>query len=122
MQAFLDLLAGRRIRAIGLAAILLCLVIRVWSIEVDAPLLSQYIQANYHQQGIKNVRDIVQDRDGFIWVGTYDGLYRYDGVRFENFSLKTRTDFPTNNIKPTFPIWNRKILNEAWYNSLSRKG
>ncbi len=28
---------------------------------------------------------IVQDRKGFLWVGTRDGLSRYDGYRFKNF-------------------------------------
>src|SRR5690349_1775079 len=28
---------------------------------------------------------LAQDRDGFIWIGTYDGLARYDGVSFRVF-------------------------------------
>ncbi len=31
------------------------------------------------------VRRIVQDTVGFLWVGTDDGLYRYDGDRFKRF-------------------------------------
>jgi ligand-binding sensor domain-containing protein/signal transduction histidine kinase len=31
------------------------------------------------------VRAIVQDDDGFIWIGTQDGLNRFDGFRFEVF-------------------------------------
>jgi ligand-binding sensor domain-containing protein len=27
-----------------------------------------------------------QDREGYIWVGTENGLYRYDGHRFKRFS------------------------------------
>lgn len=34
-------------------------------------------------QGSAN--DIVQDERGFIWIGTQDGLNRYDGTRFEIF-------------------------------------
>jgi signal transduction histidine kinase/ligand-binding sensor domain-containing protein len=32
------------------------------------------------------VYDILQSRDGFIWIATKDGLNRYDGARFEVFS------------------------------------
>ncbi len=32
------------------------------------------------------VFDILQSRDGFIWIATNDGLNRYDGSRFEVFS------------------------------------
>jgi len=28
---------------------------------------------------------IAQTRDGYLWIGTYDGLVRYDGVRFTVF-------------------------------------
>jgi ligand-binding sensor domain-containing protein len=31
---------------------------------------------------------LAQDRVGFIWVGTEDGLYRFDGHRFQSFGLK----------------------------------
>ena len=30
--------------------------------------------------------DIVQTEEGFIWIGTYGGLIRYDGSRFERIS------------------------------------
>lgn len=33
------------------------------------------------------IRDIEQDRDGFLWIATHDGLFRYDGreaVQFRN--------------------------------------
>lgn len=33
------------------------------------------------------VRRIVQDSTGFLWVGTEDGLYRYDGNKFSGFGL-----------------------------------
>ena len=57
----------------------------------NAPLHSQ-VKLNYQQittedglsQGL--VFDIMQSRDGFIWIGTKDGLNRYDGSRFKVFS------------------------------------
>ncbi len=38
------------------------------------------------------VYDILQDKEGFIWVGTKDGLNRYDGYTFKVF-----TNDPSNN-------------------------
>jgi signal transduction histidine kinase/ligand-binding sensor domain-containing protein len=32
-----------------------------------------------------NIRAIVQGRDGYLWLGTATGLYRFDGVVFERF-------------------------------------
>ncbi|MBU3023207.1 EAL domain-containing protein [Aestuariibacter sp. A3R04] len=34
----------------------------------------------------ENVRDIVRDRDGFIWIATEGGLSRFDGYRFVTVS------------------------------------
>lgn len=38
-------------------------------------------------QGLGNleVKAVVQDNEGFIWVGTLDGLYRYNGYEFKSF-------------------------------------
>ena len=33
-----------------------------------------------------SVRDIVQTRDGYLWLATFDGLVRFDGVRFTVFN------------------------------------
>ena len=32
------------------------------------------------------VRCIYQDRKGFIWIGTYEGVSRYDGYKFTNYT------------------------------------
>jgi signal transduction histidine kinase/ligand-binding sensor domain-containing protein/CheY-like chemotaxis protein len=39
------------------------------------------------EEGLQNlvVQVILQDRAGFLWVGTQNGLYRYDGSRFLTF-------------------------------------
>lgn len=34
-----------------------------------------------------NVNCMVQDRSGYLWVGTENGLYRYDGNRFRKFGV-----------------------------------
>ena len=32
------------------------------------------------------VRCIYQDSKGFIWIGTFEGLSRYDGYKFNNYN------------------------------------
>ena len=31
------------------------------------------------------VTSIVQDKNGFVWMGTYDGLCKYDGTNYKNY-------------------------------------
>jgi len=42
------------------------------------------------------VRSIVQTRDGYLWMTTFDGLARFDGVRFTVFD-KSNTPALSNN-------------------------
>src|SRR5688572_25333353 len=58
------------------------------------------------EQGLSNnfVRCVYQDKNGFMWFGTYDGLNRYDGYEFKIFR---------NNFKN-----NRSLINN-WINAIS---
>jgi ligand-binding sensor domain-containing protein/signal transduction histidine kinase len=49
-------------------------IIRSWGTEAGLPQNS--------------VNAIVQTRDGYLWLGTQDGLARFDGVRFKSFDFK----------------------------------
>jgi len=54
------------------------------------------------EQGLSNnaVISICQDHNGFIWIGTYDGLNRYDGYGFKVFHnvIDDSTSLATNTI------------------------
>lgn len=46
---------------------------------------SSYLQTVYgRENGIPGgcANDIVQTNDGILWIGTYGGLYRYNGKEF----------------------------------------
>ncbi|MEY4884935.1 MAG: hypothetical protein RL151_244, partial [Bacteroidota bacterium] len=53
-------------------------------------------------QGLSHnsVRSVIQDHHGFIWMGTYDGLNRYDGREFRIFRnrLNDTASLPHNYI------------------------
>lgn len=47
-----------------------------------------------------NARAIVQDKEGFLWVGTWDGLNRFDGYTFKHYliNLSEKNSISGNNI------------------------
>jgi ligand-binding sensor domain-containing protein len=49
-----------------------------------------------------SVTAILQDRDGYLWMGTQEGLVRFDGVRF--------TVFDTRNTKALSDDWVQALL------------
>ena len=53
---------------------------RAWSIRDGAP---------------SGVASIVQSSDGFLWIGSRTGLYRFDGMRFEHFDPPSGTSMPS---------------------------
>lgn len=43
-----------------------------------------------------SVREIIQTRDGYLWLTTMDGLVRFDGVRFTVFNKRNSPGLTTN--------------------------
>jgi signal transduction histidine kinase/ligand-binding sensor domain-containing protein len=57
-----------------------------------------------------NVRALAQTSDGFLWVGSSAGLYRFDGSKFELFRSPFREDLLSTNISslcalPSGGLW-----------------
>lgn len=54
-------------------------------------------------QGLSHsyIRCILQDHQGYIWIGTYNGLNKFDGYNFETFyyQLNDSTSIPSNTIR-----------------------
>ncbi len=53
------------------------------------PLAAQRYNFKFYgeEEGLQNlvVQVMLQDRAGFLWAGTENGLFRYDGSRFTSF-------------------------------------
>lgn len=62
-----------------------------------------------------NIYQILEDRDGFIWLGTNRGVVRYDGQNFRVFT--TRDGLPVND------IWQLEITpdGKVWFICKSRR-
>ena len=62
--------------------------------------LTQYTRTSWTQEhGLPQdtIRAITQTPDGYLWIGTDEGLARFDGYEFAVFN-KTRGDLPSNSI------------------------
>ncbi|MGH9821909.1 MAG: ligand-binding sensor domain-containing protein, partial [Blastocatellia bacterium] len=64
-------------------------------------LSGQYIQTTWTvQEGLpqNSVNAILQTRDGYLWIGTFGGLARFDGVRFTVFDSANTPGMKANRI------------------------
>lgn len=55
------------------------------------------------------VRDIVQDKKGYIWIATLKGLNRYDGYDIKQY-YKSEDGLPSNCIEKILPLDNNSLL------------
>jgi ligand-binding sensor domain-containing protein len=63
------------------------------------------LQFQHLTEGLNNERitAIHQDQRGFIWIGTYNGLHRYDGIRFKIYqSNSDAASLPHSRIERIF--------------------
>src|ERR1019366_9170394 len=47
---------------------------------------------------VNSITKVGQSRSGYSWLGTFDGLVRFDGVRFTVFNVGNSDGLPTNRI------------------------
>lgn len=100
----------------------LCLLLLLCPLAAAAQLdgLVNYTQ----EQGLNAVFTyrLTQDEDGFIWVGSDNGLYRFDGVEFKHYD---RSDGLLNmDIIQAVPLAGKELFVEAFRNDffVIRKG
>jgi signal transduction histidine kinase/ligand-binding sensor domain-containing protein/CheY-like chemotaxis protein len=49
-----------------------------------------------------SVQTVLQTRDGYLWLGTEEGLVRFDGERFEVFNRDNTPELPGKDVKSLF--------------------
>src|SRR5688572_10914976 len=56
-----------------------------------------------------SVSTITQTRDGYLWVGTVNGLGRFDGVRFQNYSAANTPELFSDTINVLYEDGSRRL-------------
>src|SRR6187455_3263884 len=72
--------------------------------SADAPyaLLSGYTMTSWTAtdgSAIGPVYSLVQDRDGYLWIGTSGGIVRFDGARFTRWEAIHATPLPRADVR-----------------------
>lgn len=68
--------------------IVIMFLISVQKVIVAQPLQFKRLPDVYEISNL-GIRTLLQDSKGFIWLGTWHGLYRYDGYNMRHFEIKT---------------------------------
>src|SRR6059058_1952780 len=77
--------------------IFLSLLVLLFSIPASSQQARQYSFKHFSvMNGLASnrVNSVIQDKDGYIWMATQNGLQRYDGYSFMTFT--SRKDDPTS--------------------------
>ncbi|NNJ89169.1 MAG: hypothetical protein HKP53_07190 [Eudoraea sp.] len=78
---------------VKLTKVLLSLFLCCISSHISAQQYS-YVQYNADSGApFDKVSTVLQDQDGFVWIGSQNGLYRFDGSNFDVYSMHTKSQF-----------------------------
>ena len=69
----------------------------LWTSPAPTPKISQLLKTQWtRDQGLPsdNITSVIQDDQGYMWIGTYEGLVRFNGVDFKLISPNTTPGFP----------------------------
>lgn len=65
------------------------------------------------------VHSLAQTSDGYLWLGTATGLYRFDGIEFQPFKPESRQSFAQRNIASLFATPDGGLWVGYWYGGVS---
>jgi signal transduction histidine kinase/ligand-binding sensor domain-containing protein len=89
------------IRGLLFGAVLLCLAAANLATADTNPAPAQFNVTSWHtEDGLPdgNVTAIEQTPDGYVWVGTFKGLARFDGMEFNVFDTRSPAALPDDHV------------------------
>lgn len=103
---------SRRNRIAALALISLSPICSSGAAACDVP-LSQWQQTHYtsdHGLPLDSLYATIQDDTGFLWVGSEDGLARFDGRQFERVPFSSAIDYASEYVESLLLVDSQQIL------------
>ena len=80
-----------------------------WNISKCLQSKTPFIEMHNTSNNIK-CHSIITDRDGYVWIGSSSGIYRFDGIHFQYFEISEKRD-DDNRITELFED---TVLNCIW--------
>jgi signal transduction histidine kinase/ligand-binding sensor domain-containing protein/CheY-like chemotaxis protein len=69
---------------------------------------------------VNSINKVIQSKSGYIWLATFDGLVRFDGVRFTTFNIGNSDGLPTSRIIDVMEDSDGSLLLTTEFNQLVR--
>ena len=82
--------------------------VMLWAVLPSSPRAEQALLRGYGQpEGLDNllVSSVAQDGEGYLWAGTDNGLYRFDGLRFQRAAPDELAQVDTVLADPLGGLW-----------------
>ena len=65
------------------------------------------------------VHALAQTTDGYLWLGTATGLFRFDGIRFQPYKPQSGQAFPQRSVASLFAVPDGGLWVGYWYGGVS---
>ena len=99
---------------------LLFLCLPLYGIDRDQKLAELYHTAWTFRDGAPaEIWALAQTTDGFLWLGTATGLFRFDGIRFEPYKPQSGQAFPQRGVASLLAAPDGGLWVGYWYGGIS---
>src|SRR5262249_19615706 len=74
----------------------------------------QHTGWTYTEGAPGEVHALAQTTDGYLWLGTATGLFRFDGIRFQPYSPQSGRPFPQRNVMSLLAVPSGGLWGGYW--------
>lgn len=96
--------------------VILCFLLVVFTVDAQQqtrlPLRDYFFETWNTRTGLphNSINSLAQTQDGYLWVGTWEGLARFNGQEFKLFTRSEITDLPDSGIRALTPTSDGGLL------------